>query len=94
MNLTSEHKLFIVEFGKPDVGGYNLYMPINTLNTPVYVIAKSYDEAASKAIFFKEAELEKNPSVIGPDGSLNISPDGDHRNTIKAIKLVSDRLIM
>lgn len=92
MKLSQEHKLFIVEFGKPDVGSFSFYTPAHA---PIYIIAKSYDDAASKATVYIEEEVAENKqSVIGPDGSLNIQTDAEYKSTIKAIKLASNRIIM
>lgn len=80
-------KLFVVEFGQPDLGNY---ISFGGKQKPLFVMAKNYNEAAEKAMTFAESRAE-NQSVVGYDGSLNISPDDELK--IKSVKLACDEIV-
>lgn len=80
-------KLFIVEFGKPDMGNYISYG--SNGQKPLFVIANSYDEAAKKAMVYAESKVEKQ-SVIGADGSLNLN---NEELMVKSVKLACDEIV-
>ena len=88
-NNMNDKKLFIVEFGKPDV--ISSFSFIRTEQPPVFVLACSYDEAVEKAIIHVESNAEPK-SVIGPDGSLlNL----DHEPlTIKSVRLACNEIVI
>ena len=80
-------KLFIVEFGKPDMGNYISFGGGG--QCPLFVMARTYDEAANKAMLFAESKSDKQ-SVVGYDGSLNISTE---ELKIKTVKLACDEIV-
>jgi len=80
-------KLFIVEFGKPDMGNYISFG--GNGQKPLFVIANSYDEAAKKAMVYAESKVEKQ-SVIGADGSLNLN---NEELMVKSVKLACDEIV-
>lgn len=79
-------KLFIVEFGKPDMGGWG---SIGGGQSPLYVIANSYDEAAKKAMIYAESKIE-GQSVVDSDGSLKLNHE---ELRIKAVKLACEEIV-
>jgi hypothetical protein len=90
-------KLFIVEFGSPDIGGGSLLGFFGS-QKPLYVVATSYDEAAKKALIYveaKNAELEedKPKSVVAPDGSLRLNYDDEIELKVKAVRLACDEIV-
>lgn len=86
MKIRNDHKLFIVEFGKPDSpGSYSSYG-----TKSLYVIAKTYDEAAAKGMdYVLNCEPEKG-GVIGYDGSLNINSE---ELKVKTVKLACENIV-
>lgn len=87
MKVSQRQKLFIVEFGKPDKGNWISFSSGGL--EPIFVIAESYDEAASKAIEYAETKVE-NKSVVDNDDSLKGEPN---KLTIKSIKLCCEEFI-
>lgn len=89
MNIEN-HKLFIVEFGKPDSpgGGWISFSSGERLE-PVYVIAKSYNEAGRKAIAWAEGKV--GSGVVGEDGSLKLDINDI---SVKCIKVAADQIII
>jgi hypothetical protein len=64
--------------------------------SPVYVVARDYNEAASKAFAFAEYKRTIAPkkSVLTPDGSLVNRNDEDNEDIkIRSISVVSDDVI-
>jgi hypothetical protein len=88
MNIESGSKLFVVQFGKPDTGGWISMGSSNGL-TDLFVIAKSYDEAAQKALEYAYEKTEKQ-SFVDYDGSLKV---GDTEVKIKAVKLACEEFV-
>lgn len=88
-----DSKLFYVEFGEPETPGY--YGGGSSKQKPLYVIAKSYDEAAKKAMNYtlaKQEEVIESKSIIDADGSLKLSTEDDDIK-IKSVKLASNEII-
>jgi hypothetical protein len=80
--------LFIVEFGEPEF--------INTWRSspqsPVFVVAKDYNEAGDKALAYVEYKNSLKPkTVLTEDGSLNKSTNESIK--IKAIRLASEEVV-
>lgn len=88
MLINKNSKLFYVEFGEPDFEGFSIFTGKYT-QLPLFVIAKSYDEAVSKALLHVETTQESG-SVISSDGSLDLNKD---EIKIKSIRLASDEII-
>lgn len=84
--MNKNEKLFIVEFGKPDMGGW---VSFGGNQRPVYVIANSYDEAAKKAMIYAESNIE-GQSVMDSDGNLNLN---NEELRIKAVKLACEEVV-
>jgi len=84
--------LFLVEFGEPQVG-----FAFNFGNqSPIYVVAKDYNEAAEKALAYVEYKKITAPkkNILTRDGSLNKSEDfADDEVKIRAIKLASEDVV-
>lgn len=86
-------KLYQVKFGKPEgVSGGNWISFGGTENSPLLVIANSYEQAIQKAITFRESEQEKDKpkSIVTYDGSLNIEPEP----SITEVKLISENVLL
>lgn len=88
MQIEKDAKLFVVQFGKPDTGGWISIGSSNGL-TDLFVIAKSYDEAAQKALEYAFEKTDKQ-SVVDYDGSLRV---GDNEIKIKAVKLACEEFV-
>lgn len=89
----TEKKLFLVEFGEPevpDVMSFRFGGP-----RPVYVVANDYNEAANKAMLYMEAKKDTMPkkSIIGEDGSLNNLNERKEEIKVIAVRLASDEII-
>lgn len=87
-----DKKLFIVEFGAPDV----IHSWSVCKQDPVFVVAKDYNEAANKAMMYIEYKEKNKPekSIISYDGSLDLSKDDNNDMIkIKAIKLATEEVI-
>ena len=82
-------KLYIVEFGKPELGGMSFFGSRGP--SPVFVMAKSYDEAEHKAMAYMASKPSDKKSVIDRDGSLNI-PNGEDL-MVKSVRLACDEII-
>lgn len=67
MTIGKEYQLFLVEFGKPDMSNY---FNFGSQQAPMFVIAKSYDEAANKAM----NELEINPPISNSKFDQQVYP--------------------
>lgn len=93
MKIDKDSKLFYVEFGEPETPGY--YGGGSSKQKPLYIIAKSYDEAAKKAMNYVDAqqeEVQESKSIIDSDGSLRLNTEDDCIK-IKSIKIASDEII-
>jgi hypothetical protein len=88
----SDKKLFIVEFGEPSVSGF---LSLRFGPKPIYVIAKDYNEAATKAQLYMEAKKANMPpkSILDFDGSLNNTKEEEEEIKIVAVRLASDEII-
>lgn len=92
-----EKKLFIVEFGEPDViGGF--WSGCHHSQSPLFVVAKDYNEAANKALAYVEYKKTITPKpkkdVLTSDGSLNNFWDETEENIkIRLIKLASEEVV-
>ncbi|MBK7638147.1 MAG: hypothetical protein IPJ13_30625 [Saprospiraceae bacterium] len=86
--MNNKGKLFIVEFGKPDMGSSYISFGSGT-QKPLFVIANSYDEAAKKAMIYAESKTETQ-SVIGADGSLNLN---NEELMVKSVRLACDEIV-
>jgi hypothetical protein len=84
----SDKKLYVVEFGRPS-GNDNWIVISGSRQGPVYVVARTYDEAAQKAIDYLEANTTKQ-SVLDSDGSLKMNQE---ELRVNAVKLASDFII-
>jgi hypothetical protein len=89
-----DKKLFIVEFGKPEHGMSMSFMDFHRNQPPVYVIAKDYNEAASKGLAYAEYKKQNTPqkNVIDSDGSLN-NFDDDDEIKVKAVRLAAEEIV-
>lgn len=89
-----DKKLFIVEFGKPEHGMSLPFMNFHT-QPPVYVIAKDYNEAASKGLAYAEYKKQNTPqkSVLDSDGSLNNLDEKDEEIKVKAVRLAAEEIV-
>lgn len=85
MKVSTEQKLFIVEFGKPDEPGWSSFGSSN--HDPVFVIAKSFDEVVSKSLEYADS---KTKSITDSDGNLK-SDDGKVK--IKSIKVACEQFV-
>ena len=84
-------KLFYVEFGEPNEQNF---MGFSTGNNekPIFVIARNYNLAATKATqYLNDKKNENAESILTADGSLR--NDVQKSEKIVAIKLVSDNII-
>jgi hypothetical protein len=91
-----DRKLFFVEFGEPRTsGGILSFAFANNILSPVYVVAKDYNEAASKAMAYAEYKqtFGEKGSVLTSDGSLRNQKKEDAEIKIRAISVVSDDVI-
>lgn len=81
-----EKKLFIVEFGEPNIGMFT------SKQSSVFVIANDYNEAASKALIYEENKrnLEKSKNILTGDGSLNRDVLNNDEIKISAIKFAGE----
>ncbi len=84
--MNNQNKIFIVEFGKPDMGNY---ISLGSSRNSLFVIAESYEKAFQKAIVYAESQ-DETQSVIDEDGSLRLRDDNYQ---IKSIKMVSDIIV-
>jgi len=89
---TTDLKIFLVEFGKPDLGSY---VSFGQKQDPVFVVAKSFDEASQKAFVYAENRLnnEKSKSILDSDGSLRLDTT-EVELQIKSVKIVFNEIIM
>lgn len=87
MKLTENHKLFFVEFGEPDVGGW---ITISSSEPKVYVIAMDYNEAVAKALDYI-SNMNGIKNIIATDGSLRSKIGGPPQ--IKSVKILTEDLI-
>jgi hypothetical protein len=87
--MNNNGKLFIVEFGKPDLGSGGYISFGSNTQKPLFVIANSYDEAAKKATAYAESKVEKQ-SVVGADGSLNLN---NEELMVKSVRLACDEIV-
>ena len=86
MNLHPDIKLFAVQFGSPDpLDGFRW----SSNESQYLVLAKTYEEAADKAIFYRNNEGAAK-KILDGDGSLVKTNEID---TIKSIKLITDKLV-
>lgn len=86
----SEKKLFVVEFGEPQV--QTMFSLGGSSIKPIYVIANDYNGASIKASMYLKEHLQTNPqSILDGDGSLKTSKPAEIQ--IIAVKLLSDELI-
>jgi hypothetical protein len=85
-------KLYFVEFGDPDfTASYNWD---SKPHCPMFVVAKDYNEAASKALVFIEYEPKPIRKIINLDGDLNPIEEREIKEIkIKAVKLASENVI-
>lgn len=91
-----DNKLFIVEFGNPDMGLMFFSSTSNNYQNPLYVIATSYDEAVSKAMIYVETKMDERNSemgggIIDRDGSLHLP--NEETLTVKAVRLATDEVV-
>lgn len=77
-------KLYMVEFGKPSVQMFS----VNTCTA--FVMAKSYDEAAEKAMLHMANKPFKG-NVLTDDGSIN--PAAVEELMVKSVKLVCEEIV-
>ena len=84
----NNNKLFIVEFGEPQVGLSSfLFIP----EPAVYVIAKDYNDAATKALLYVEDKQKNEPKkIFGEDGSLNNDILNKKEFKVKAVKFAGE----
>lgn len=87
MKTEENNKLFLVKFGKPNVGSGMFSGSSST--GPLFVIAESYDEARWKAIEYIEKHATEGISVIDSDGSLKKS---DEMN-VRSVELATDIIV-
>ena len=89
---TANLKIFLVEFGKPDLSSYGSF---GQKQDPVFVLAKNFDEASQKAFLYAENRLnnEKSKSILDSDGSLILDAT-EVELQIKSVKIVSNEIIM
>lgn len=86
----NEEKLFIVEFGEPQM--QNIFAVSGSPIKPIYVIANDYNGASIKASTYLLKYLQKNPqSILDSDGSLKSNKPAEIQ--IIAVKLLSDEII-
>ncbi len=91
-----DKKLFIVEFGKPELGFGSMFGFDSNIQQPVYVVANDYNEAASKALAYAQYKKENAPtkSVIGLDGSLRPTNNNENEEIrVRSVKLASEEVI-
>jgi hypothetical protein len=92
-----EKKLFLVEFGDPELSGF--WSGCHYGQNPVFVVAKDYNEAAEKALAYVEYKRSIAPKpkrdVLTSDGSLNNFRYDTQNEEIKirAIKLASEDVV-
>jgi hypothetical protein len=92
-NEVKDKKLFIVEFGRPELGFGSMFGFASNVQQPVYVIASDYNEAAEKALAYVEYKRKTTPrNILTDDGSLNPIKDDDEIK-VKAVKLAADEII-
>ena len=94
MKVEKDSKLFYVEFGEPETPGYYGGSG-SSRQKPLYVIARTYDEAAKKAMSYVEFQqdvIQETKKIIDADGSLVLHTDDDCIK-IKAVKLASEEII-
>jgi hypothetical protein len=82
-------KIFLVEFGKPDLSHF---IGFGNNQDYVFVIAETYDDAAQKALLFAENNTRKSESIIDIDGSLRLQESTCLQ--VKSIKIVANEIIM
>ena len=89
----SDKKLFIVEFGEPAIPNF-MSLRFGG-HRPIYVIARDYNEAATKAQLYMEAKKANMPpkSIIDFDGSLNNIKEEEEEIKIVAVRLASEEII-
>jgi hypothetical protein len=92
-----EKKLFIVEFGEPELNG-GFWAGSYCRQSPIFVVAKDYNEAADKAMAYVEYKKTITPKpkrdVLTSDGSLNyFREETDEPIKIRGIKLASEEVI-
>ena len=89
-----QKKLFLVEFGEPQVSTLSFSFSSN-LQSPLYVVAHDYNEAAEKALSYIEykrtLDQPKN-SILTSDGSL-IPNIEEELAKIRAIRLASEEVV-
>jgi hypothetical protein len=91
-----EKKLFYVEFGEPRPSGFMQFSFGNPGLSPVYVVAKDYNEAVNKAMVYAEfkKEFNKKGSILDENGSLrNTVKNDDEEIKIRSIAVISDDVI-
>ena len=88
-----EKKLFYVEFGEPRASGF-MSFSFGNPTPPVYVIARDYNEAASKALSYAEYKRTIAPkkSVLTPDGSLSNHAEEEELK-IRSISVASEDVV-
>lgn len=93
MELNSNVKLFIVQFGRPDRGdGWYI---LGGSDQTFYVLASDYGSACQKAVIAYQ-EWKDNRPILDSDGSLAISTIGmeqDDMIGIKNVRLACDKII-
>ena len=90
-----DKKLFIVEFGKPEQAMSLPFMEFHRNQPPVYVVAKDYNEAASKGLAYAEYKREHMPqkSILDSDGSLNNIEEKNEVIKVRAVRLAAEEIV-
>lgn len=89
MKVEYNNKLFIVEFGKPDMGSYISFGGGG--QRPLYVIAKTYDEAAQKGLEYAIMKTQ-SLSVVSYDGSI-VTPKNEEEIMVKSVRLACEEIV-
>jgi len=83
-------KIFIVEFAGTETGPWN-YCD----QKPIFVVAKDYNEAASKAMMYLEWKKENKPKkkVVDDEGSLLFNPREEENYKVIGVKIAGDEIV-
>lgn len=83
--------LYLVEFGDPDI----TTSWVSSKYPPAYVVAKNYNEAASKGSLWLEYKLSENKKggILDADGSIDRSKIEYEIPTVKSVKLVCTEVV-
>ncbi len=92
MKTDRDKKLYIVEFGRPNIRGMSHYSPFARIQEDLCVMANSHDEAADKAFVYATAHQESQ-GVINSQGDLVLGQKDEAPLQVVSVRLACDKII-